>query len=602
MKRFAVLLIVLLLGGCAVQTDSSVPEVIVPPESDTGLYDPHSEAETESRGALRRYNFGSLSCSAITAAWDGLLLFSETPEGTVLTWLTGVDGVPVHHMTLPFSLSPEDPSLQVTEQGFSCYDLQQRRIVLIRPTLEIEAQFEVPEDLVGSPILSRDGSQLCYTTDSQVRVLDRNTGISRLIYRFDDAELMLTALLDQEQILQCQAGETTLFLCTQSGTILQRVSSSACVTITQTGFYAKLTQGSTPLLVFGSNPEAVQTLTFPQSGTVGYFLPEIGCALGVRESHTGNTLSLYHLASGERRASLSLGSIVPDCFVCAFDGSIWFLGFQDGTQALYRWDPEKSQVQDNRVYTSPYQSHQSQNPQHLEACNTLAQQLQSSHGIEICLYSRGMELPVGSYRLEQEHQAAVLQRELGQLEIFLGSFPEGVLQALAERFGGVTICLVRSFDPGPGAPPDGFCSALYWDGYHPYIFLCSEADSQKVLAHTLCHLMDTVVINSSSAYDTWNQLNPTGFQYDCDYTANANRNSTAYLMDSNRFFVDMFSMSFPKEDRARIMEFAMAEGNAALFQGKALQNKLSRICTGIREAFGLKKHPAPLPWEQYLIQ
>lgn len=602
MKRFAVLLIVLLLGGCAVRKGSSAPEVIVTPEAEPGLYDPHSTAEAESRGALRRYNLGSLSCSGITAGWDGLLLFSETPEGTALTWLTGVDGVPVHHTTLPFSLSPEDPSLQVTDQGFSCYDPQQRCIVLIRPTLEVEEQIRVPEELVGKPIFSRDGSQLYYTTDSQVRVLDRNTGISRLIYRFDDAKLELTGLLDPEQILQCQTGETTLFLSAQSGTILQRVSSSACVITTQTGFYARLAQGGTPLLVFGSDPESAQTLTFPQSGTVGYFLPETGCALGVRQSHTGNTLSLYHLASGERRASLSLGSIVPDCFVRAFDGSIWFLGRQEGAEALYRWDPDKSQVQDSRVYTSRYQSHQAQDPQSMDTCRTLAGQLQDTYGIEICLYSRGMALPAGSYRLEQEHQAAVFQRELGQLEAFLGSFPEGFLQALAERFGGVTICLVRSFDPGPGAPPDEFCSALYWDGYRPYIFLSSESDSQKVLAHTLCHLMDTVVINSSSAYDTWNQLNPTGFQYDCDYTANANRNSTAYLMDANRFFVDMFSMSFPKEDRARILEFAMTEGNAPLFQGKALQNKLSRICTGIREAFGLKNHPDPLPWEQYLIQ
>ena len=62
----------------------------------------------------------------------------------------------------------------------------------------------------------------------------------------------------------------------------------------------------------------------------------------------------------------------------------------------------------------------------------------------------------------------------------------------------------------------------------------------------------------------------------------------------------MYSMSFPKEDRARIMEFAMTEGNAACFQSKTMQAKLKLLCQGIREAFGLRKSPETFLWEQYL--
>ena len=62
----------------------------------------------------------------------------------------------------------------------------------------------------------------------------------------------------------------------------------------------------------------------------------------------------------------------------------------------------------------------------------------------------------------------------------------------------------------------------------------------------------------------------------------------------------MYSMSFPKEDRARIMEYAMMPGNEAYFKSSTMQSKLKTVCKGIREAFGLKKYAEPLPWEQYL--
>ena len=59
-------------------------------------------------------------------------------------------------------------------------------------------------------------------------------------------------------------------------------------------------------------------------------------------------------------------------------------------------------------------------------------------------------------------------------------------------------------------------------------------------------------------------------------------------------------MSFPKEDRARIMEYAMMPDNAACFESEIMQKKLRQLCLGIREAFGLKKSTEVFIWEQYL--
>jgi hypothetical protein len=59
-------------------------------------------------------------------------------------------------------------------------------------------------------------------------------------------------------------------------------------------------------------------------------------------------------------------------------------------------------------------------------------------------------------------------------------------------------------------------------------------------------------------------------------------------------------MSFPKEDRARIMEYAMLPGNEGMFRASVMQAKLKKLCLGIREAFELEDAPEVFLWEQYL--
>ena len=61
-------------------------------------------------------------------------------------------------------------------------------------------------------------------------------------------------------------------------------------------------------------------------------------------------------------------------------------------------------------------------------------------------------------------------------------------------------------------------------------------------------------------------------------------------------------MSYPTEDRARILEYAANPGNEALFVPPVMQQKLRRICQGIREAFSLTDDPDTFLWEQYLLQ
>jgi hypothetical protein len=119
--------------------------------------------------------------------------------------------------------------------------------------------------------------------------------------------------------------------------------------------------------------------------------------------------------------------------------------------------------------------------------------------------------------------------------------------------------------------------------------------SEQALYHELYHVMETHILTNSSALDPWEDLNPTDFTYGQEGLPDI------YLQGQTQAFVDRYSTQSPKEDRARVFENAMLSGKHSVFRSEYMQRKLTAICTGIREAYKLKKHPEVLPWEQYLV-
>ncbi len=211
--------------------------------------------------------------------------------------------------------------------------------------------------------------------------------------------------------------------------------------------------------------------------------------------------------------------------------------------------------------------------------------LEAEYGITLLLGEEAALQP----SLTPELAEPVLQQGLTALEQALAPFPPGLLKQTAAHFSGLTICLVRSVDTEGQFLLDG----------HAYIALSIGPDLSRELNHNLFHWMETHILTETSAFDRWETLNPAGFQYDFDFAANARRDAGVYLFEAHRCFVDTYSMSFPREDRARILEYAMESGKEGLFQPPAMQKKLQTLCAGIREAFSLEEEESFL-WEQYL--
>jgi hypothetical protein len=149
-----------------------------------------------------------------------------------------------------------------------------------------------------------------------------------------------------------------------------------------------------------------------------------------------------------------------------------------------------------------------------------------------------------------------------------------------------------------GTLPESGC-VQFWNGKTPILMVTLDENFEFNLYHGLFLYMETRILSKSSAMYEWFRLNPSGFTYDNSYVKNMDRTDTTYVDGAKPYFVDLFSMSYAKEDRARLFAYACTEGNAETFKHTAIQTKLQRICKGIREAYGLKKVETKFLWEQY---
>ena len=613
MKRiFPLLLCLLLLCGCGAPADT---ETTLPTQDTsaatepTGYYDPDSALETLTGGAIRCYPLDMENVSGILAVKDSVLLFQSDESSTVLTALSGATLVPTATRELGCSLFPEDYCLGHWDSGIFYYDPVLREVVVLDSQLRDVSHIPVPEDLVGSPRLSHDRKSLYYCTDNALRCLDLDTGISRMLKEMAYEYQEISGLLLEDSIVACSVSDDSyfqmLYISTETGAIAQQQIDMVLAQTAGDRYYASVPDGSEIALVFGSSDMALRRLIPRQESVADYFLPKSNALLSMpMHEGAGLTLDYYDLGSCLRTASVEIpGAPMLWSFRASDDGKVWFLNYgeEDSSPTLCCWDPALSSVEDLTFYGGTYYTPEAPDAEGLEACQEYARQIGEKYGIEVLIYKDAVRAQPWDYDLEPEHLTGVIQRELELLDRNLSRYPLGFVSTLAQRFDGLTISIVRSLT---GTPESGSLDTAdgiqFMDGYRACIALAADRNTEYALYHEMCHLIDTMVLNESSAYDRWDELNPKGFAYDYDYIVNQSRDGSAYLQDINRSFIDTYSMSFPKEDRARIMEYAMTSGNEHYFQSTTMQSKLKLLCQGIREAFGLKKSPETFLWEQYL--
>lgn len=605
MKHFLAVLLCLLLWGCAPQT---TPEMEVPTEATTpariSMYDPTHPIERTYPGEVRAYPLTMRKAHGILAFQKDVLVLSGMGS-TRLTRLSGEELWEEASVTLDFELRQEDPSLRLHDGHISFFDPDARETVVLNKELQEVRRIAAPAGLSGKPLLSYDQNILYYCTDWSVMAWDLESGIRRTLRELNCENQEVRDLHAEDSVIQCtileDGSETQLFLSTENGIELNALADASVVT---QGFryFAALSAGNTSLLVFGetgSDPRMLLPTYFHNSQ---YYMAEDHAAVTVRDSSDGVRLDYYELNTGIARASITLDPLqTPRNIINCKGHSLYILAYDPVADCdiLYRWDvlrqPPDSGNTEN--HTFPYYAADEPDTVALVACREYANAIGETYGVNVRIWEDAAAIQPWDYRFTPEHLTPILRRELQVLEEGLSRYPEAILRKTAEHYSGLTFCLVRAIS---GTQESGSLRTatgiqFFQDG-GAYVVISTGKYAHQALYHELYHAMESFILTESTALDQWDSLNPAGFTYGPDIQVD-----DVYLRGQTRAFVDNYSTTHPKEDRARIFEYAMLPGAEDIFRSDYMQRKLNAVCTAIRDAYGLKRSPEVLPWEQYLV-
>lgn len=599
------ILAALLLSGCAARDPAPAETVPVTVPAVTQPEDLQKESRLlqapETNGAVTAYRFHESVVGFLPL--DSNLLFFSAGDQTSLILADPEDQQTVAVHETEMVLMPPNATVQLLDSGISYFNGAAGETVVLDKTLREIRRIKAPEDLVGMPLLSPDGHTLYYCTASAIRALDVDDRISRILKEAAYPVQGLSGILLDGTVLQISITDTdgswrTLFVSTENGQLLQESEGNVLPHAAADSYLLQTNE----TVLFGRTGGSTMLLHPRFSEADSFFLPDTYSAVTASFAEKNTVLDCYDLTTGLRTASVSVPGIFSPVGLTQVDGAVWFLDLQE-EPVLYRWDPADSPVQDNTIYTSFYYTREEPDYEGLAACSLYAQELSAKYGIDILVYKDAVATEPWDYHLDYEYQASILRQELDALDRRLSRFPEGFLQTLRNSFTALKICIVRHAE---GSPESGSLEAVngiqFLDGFDAYIVLATDHDTEYALYHELSHLMETVVLTESVAYDRWDNLNPSDFRYTNDYAANQDQDISSWMKPGKAYFIDTYSMSFAKEDRARLFEYAMTSGHEDLFTSVNLQAKLRQMCSGIREAFGLERSTEALPWEQYLSE
>ena len=610
MKHFFILLLIFfLLTGCTVQEHSDQTtlstETTEPPIS--SLLDENMPFYEVTGGAVSTYRVNGLAFDALVPMGNGLLALHNSEASTLYL----LSGTPLE-VTATAALDNSyalDNLLQVSAAGVAIYDKESGAIHFLDASLQDVRILQVPKDSIGDYAVSPDLNTVYYCTAAGIHAMDLLTGISRPLHQNDASQQTLTGLLFDGQMLGYRftgtdGMEHTQLLSTETGQTLYAGAFADHLYTAGQNYFLGIDSGSVTQLVFGSTDRAPGVLWPEETVTNCIPLPAQNALIALYPSDTQCRLAYYDLTTGKHTADVTLPDTPGIYSLCTDgDGRIWFCTYDETTRTtgLQCWDISLSPTEDDTVYTDTYYSRTSPDTEGLATLEARLTELETGLGIDLILGEAAAAVQPWDNSFTTEYLVPVYEEWLPLLEAALQQFPEGFLaNTVSDR---LHIVLVRSIHNRlENGYSDEVSGIQYWHNAETYIALCLTDDPAQSLYHTLGYLIDTRVQTLCAAYKDWDKLNPNGFAYDNSYIANQNRNDWQYLQDNDRSFIDMFSMSFAREDRAQIFEYAMTPGNEAIFRSDTMQGKLKTICDGIRQAYGLQKDPRSFPWEQYLSQ
>ncbi len=599
MKRLLLLaLCLVLLCGCTQEeplaSTTTVPQETTPAPTVSGLYLP--DVVLDDRGAVRSYRLDEPVLQLVPIG-DEVLVATSSEGGRIrLRILTGVNGVVRREKLLEMGASATD-SFLANENGICYYNGVEHALVTMDLDLLELGRVQLPEQMVAEPVVSSDMTTVYYCTASEIRALSLETGVSRLLKQQNCQWQRLVGLAQKDELLisymNVDGLDQTSFISTRDGRTLGSDSSLESFQGGDTYYFLQRRDGTVTEYLCGSYTGEIQAFSLPKENRYFQFCGAIESVVAVQVWQSAVVLESYHLETGMLTSKITMMGVDSVYSIRAGRSGVWFVAGQGQNASLCYWDLAASaQAGGTSCVTTRYTA-QAPDAQGLARCQQMADALSQRFGVKITIMPSQVRQPE-DYKLTPEHQVEALEQGLVTLEKAMSRFPEDFFRRIAQDTTSqvLEISLVRDISGNQGG-------LQYWLQADALIALKLGASVEQNFYHEVCHVLDSFIYANTRDMDVWDKCNPKGFQYDNSYELYKSHGNE-YLQGEDRAFIDAYSRTYPKEDRARILEYALMAGNEDCFASKTMQKKLHLLCFSIRSAFEWKKDTRSFPWEQYL--
>ena len=590
MRMFALLLALFLLAGCSAPAENPT----APTASTQALLVPGHTLETQTRGLIQVFPTQETEFSRVYPMGTELLLQS----GGSLNRLSGTSLQPQAQGQAQVVLRTDADGIWVFRDG---------SVVILDSSFQELQTIALPASLRGTPGLSGDGLRLYYFEQDCLKVLDCSTGLSSLLrdnMRFSDGSVkVLSDSLLLLRLTQEDGTGSAMLISALDGSTQYPDYAPQDAAQSDAGLQLVLEEDGSPLVLLLSPGGTAGQLTLGQGESVLCFLGDKVVTAAQGDGET--TVRLYSFSSRLLLSEAVLPGIDALGNGCLTEDGTLYLTARDASSGLWwvlRWNYSAFPPENQTSCLTPYYTRQSPDRAGMRQCREDADALAAKYGISILLFDEAAQAAPWDYDFTAAYRVDETQWALENLDTALSAFPEGFLEKLYRGWDDLTVCLVSAIQGTAESGSLDTAEGLQFStDNHCYIALApsSPESLRYTLYHEFSHLIDSQVLTRCSAYDNWNDLNPQDFAYAMDYAVDTSAYA-ALLEGDSRAFIDGYAMTYPAEDRARIFECACNPGNESLFASPIMRQKLLRVCTGIRQAFGLPTDSGPYLWEQYL--
>lgn len=587
MKKYlaAFLFLLLLLSGCKNQEpeqsqSTTEPLVTLPP----AYYEQNSALETATAGAVKQFRLPNGKYSNVFCVGEELLLMTDS-EPIQLQMLIGENCIPIETLSLDGANPIQCRGLS---NGFVYYDEANHMVQYLDMNLTQRNNVVLTSDMT-SPVISPDGNHIYYCIGEEIRALDVEKNISRLlkVQSADKQKLLDTCF--NGGVLCClvenpQGEESVHYISTDDGKKICEDDRVSCLYTYDDRYLARWQDGTMQWWISGIvDGDAVRFL--PQEENL-YGAPGLKGAIGYEANENGLSLHFYELTTGKKTAQITLQGIgMPEVIQeDPRDNSLWLIVTDpvQGGKLLLKWSIGATPVTEDVVYTDVLYTAEDPDTEAIADLKERAEEISAKYSVEIRIWKDALAT-AGGHTLEPEHNAEAIAYMLDQLEGVLQEFPGKFVSKSIRNT--LRICLVRTVDGEP-------VGQQYWNGRTAYIAVCSGDHVRDDFLKGFGLVVDSHVLGNSPVYDYWDTLNPSDFFY--------GKPDESLISGENPTFVDMDAMKSGMFDRSRVFWQAMMPDNKELFSGETMQKKLSMLCKAIRDAWGWEKKSDVYPWEQYL--